>query len=106
MQNLLDWLGIDRPGWSFLFTMDNLNLHKHPVTTNLIYARGHRVVFRAPYWSCDGAIEYLFNTLQTRLQMEIDGVYTVFCLVNKINLIIGGMPSFKRYFLHVGFPYY
>ena len=84
--------------------MDNLNLHTHPVTNNLIYARGHRVVFRASYWSCDGAIEYIFNTLQTRLQMEIDGVNNVFQLVNKINVIIGWMPSFKRYFLHVGFP--
>ena len=59
MQDLMDWLDINRPGRSFLFTMDNLNLHRHPVTTNLIYARGHRIVFRAPYWSCDGAIEYV-----------------------------------------------
>jgi hypothetical protein len=84
--------------------MDNLNLHRHPVTANLIYACGHRVVFRMPYWSCDGTIEYVFNMLQTRLQMEIDWVDNVFHLVNKINVIIGGMPSFKRYFLHVGFP--
>jgi hypothetical protein len=49
MRNLMDWLDNNRPGRSFLFTMDNLNLHRHPVTTNLIYARGHRVVFRAPY---------------------------------------------------------
>jgi len=104
MQNLMDWLDINRPGRSFLFTMDNLNLHRHLVTTNLIYARGHHIVFRAPYWSCDGAIEYVFNTLQTRLQMEINGVDSVFQLVNKINVIIGGMPSFKRYVLHVGFP--
>ena len=83
--------------------MDNLNLHRHPVTTNLIYARGHHVVFRVPYWSYDGAIEYVFNTLQTRLQMEINGVDNVFQLVNNINGIIGGMTSFKRYFLHVGF---
>jgi hypothetical protein len=91
----MDWLDINRPGRSF-----------HPLTTNLINARGHRVVFRAPYWywSCDGAIEYVFNTLQTRLQMEINGVDSVFQLVNKINVIIGGMPSFKRYFLHLGFP--
>ncbi len=103
MRNLMDWLDNNRPGRSFLFTMDNLNLHRHPVTTYLIYADGHHVVFRAPYWSCDGAIEYVFNTLQTRLQMEINGVDNVFQLVNKINVIIGGMPSFKRYFLHVGF---
>jgi hypothetical protein len=38
------------------------------------------------------------------LQMEINGVDNVFQLVNKINVIIGGMPSLKRYFLHVGFP--
>jgi hypothetical protein len=25
-------------------------------------------------------------------------------LVNKINTIIGGLPLFKQYFLHVGFP--
>lgn len=104
MQDLMDWLDINRPGRSFLFTMDNLNLHRHPVTTNLIYARGHRIVFRAPYWSCDGVIEYVFNSIQTHLQMEINGVNSVFQLVNKINVIIGGMPSFKRYFLHVGFP--
>jgi hypothetical protein len=84
--------------------MDNLNLHRHPVTTNLIYASGHRMVFQVPYWSCDGAIEYVFNTLQAHLQMEINGVDNVFQLVNKINVIIGGMPSFKSYFLHVGFP--
>ena len=30
-------------------------------------------------------------------------VDNVFSLVNKINVIIGGMPLFKRYFLHVGF---
>ena len=53
---------------------------------------------------CNGAIEYAFNTLQTRLQMEINGVDNVFQLVNKIDVIIGGMPSFKRYFLHVDFP--
>ena len=81
--------------------MDNQNLHRHPVRTNLIYACGHWVVFRALYWSCDGAIEYVFNRLQTPLQMGINGVDTVFQLVNKI---IGGMPSFKRYFLHAGFP--
>jgi hypothetical protein len=96
MHNLMEWLDINRPGWSFLFTIDNLNLHRHPVTTKLIYACGHCVVFWAPYWSCDGAIEYIYNTLQTHLQIEINGVDTVFCLANEINFIIGGVPSFKR----------
>ena len=104
MLELCNWLEANRPGRSFIFTMDNLNIHRHPAIDNLIHARGHRVVFRAPYWSCDGAIEYVFNTLQTRLQMDVNGVDTVFELVNKINAIIADMPSFKGYFIHVGFP--
>jgi hypothetical protein len=104
MQNLMNWLDYNQPGQSFLFTMGDLNLHKHLVTINLIYLCGHCVVFWAPYWSCDSTIEYVFNTLQMELQMEINGVDSVFQLVHRINVIIGGMPSFKRYFIHVGFP--
>ncbi len=96
VQNLMDCLDNNQTGCSFLFTVDNLNFHRHLVMTNLIYARVHRVVFRVPYWFCGSAIEYIFNTLQTRLQMEINGMDTV--------LVIEGMPSFKRYFLHMGFP--
>jgi len=70
-----------RPGKSFLFTMDNLHIHKHPVILNLIHRRNHCVIFWAPYWSCDGAIEYIFNTIQTKLQMDVYGFDTVFNLV-------------------------
>jgi transposase len=28
---------------------------------------GHRYLFRAPYWSVDGPIEYVFNTIHTHL---------------------------------------
>ncbi len=104
MLELCNWLDAHRPGRSFLFTMDNLNIHRHPVIQNLIHGREHRVIFRAPYWSCNGAIEYVFNTIQTKLQMDVYGVNTVFNLVNKINAIVREMPSFKRYFIHVGFP--
>ena len=69
----------------------------------LIHGRNHCVIFCAPYWSCDGAIKYVFNTLKTQLQMDVHGVDTVFDLVNKINTIIGGLPLSKQYFLHVGF---
>jgi hypothetical protein len=60
--------------------------------------------FCASYWSCNGAIEYVFNTLQTRLQMNMQGVENVLGLVNKINRIIGDMSLFEKYFFHVGFP--
>jgi hypothetical protein len=101
---LFDWLDQNLPGRSFLLTMDNLNIHRHPVVLHLIAQRGHRVVFGAPYWSCDGAIEYVFNTLPTRMQMDVQGVDTVLKLVGNIGGIIGDMPLFKNYFIHVGFP--
>ena len=50
MLELCDWLDAHRPGSSFLFTMDNLNIHKHPVILDLIHGHEHRVIFRAPYW--------------------------------------------------------
>lgn len=101
MEDFIGYLGENFPGESFLFTMDNLNVHKHPIVLALIRNAGHRVVFRAPYWSCDGAIEYVFNTIHTRLQMQFNAIDDVDELVNELNLIIGGMGSFKRYFDHV-----
>jgi hypothetical protein len=92
------------PNRSFCFTMDNLNFHRHLIILDLIGNAGHRIVYRAPYWSCDGAIEYVFNTIHTELEME-DGVAmeNVEDLENKINIIVGGLPGFRRYFLNVGF---
>ena len=48
-------------------------------------------------------IGYVFNTIQTRMQMDVNRVGNVFALVNKINTIIGGIPFLKHYFIHVGF---
>jgi len=80
------WLAANHPRRQFLFTLDNLNLHKSPIVLNLIHTNGHRIVYRAPYWSCDGAIEYIFNTIQTKLQMDTEWVDSIHGLVNKIML--------------------
>jgi hypothetical protein len=104
MVELIDYLDTNFPGRGFCFTMDNLNIHKHPMVLYLIYNSGHRVVFRAPYWSCDGPIEYVFNTIQTHLQMQYNAVASTAALENELNCIIGGLGSFKPYFLHVNFP--
>ena len=101
---LFDWLAEHRPERLFLLTMDNMNIHRHPAVLNLVAERGHRVVFRAPYWSCDGSIKYVFNTLQTRIQMNVQGVNTVLELVAKIGDIIGDIELYKNYFIYVGFP--
>ena len=83
--------------------MENLNLHRSPLVQNLTHSFGHRIVYRAPYWSCDGPIEYVFNKIQTIMQMDPEGVDDIRALVNKINGIIGDMTSFKPYFIHVHF---
>ena len=86
--------------------MDNLNIHKHPMILDLIEESGHRIVFRAPYWSCDGPIEYVFNTIHVKLQMDDDGASDLDELMQKLDDIIFVMvdASFYPYFYHVGFP--
>jgi hypothetical protein len=104
MRDLIHDLGQVFPNRSFCFTMDNLNIHKHFIIRNSIANAGHRIVYRAPYWSCDGAIEYVFNTIHTELEMD-DGVAMekIDDLENRINNIVGGLPGFRRYFLNAGF---
>ena len=103
LEELIGYLATHFNGRSFLFTMDNLNIHKHPIILNLIHTSGHRVVFRAPYWSCDGPIEYVFNKIQTDLQGPFNDIDTVGDLENRIDVIIGGIQSYREYFLNVGF---
>ena len=50
------------------------------------------------------AIEYVFNTIQTRCQMDVHGVKNVLERVEKNGGISGDMLSFKIYFMHVDFP--
>ena len=38
------------------------------------------------------------------MQMDVQGVETVIKLVAKIGEIIGDMPTFKNYFIHIGIP--
>ena len=45
MMEMCNWLEANGPGRKFLFTMDNLNIHKHPLILNLINDRGHRFGF-------------------------------------------------------------
>ena len=71
---------------------------------NLIHENGHRVVYRAPYWSCDGPIEYVFNTLQTRIQMSFSTIDSLDDLVDEVDLVVKELGPFTSYFVHVGFP--
>ena len=54
-------------------------------------------------YAVDGAIEYVFNTIQTMLQMFYHQVDTMEHLEQKIIEIIASIDSFRSYFVHVGF---
>ena len=84
-----------------MFTMDNLIAHKNPVILQLIYAWGHRIAFRAPYYPVDGAIEYVFNTLQQDLTIRLHAIKNGDDLHREVMDSIGAMPNFVNYFLNI-----
>ena len=48
--------------------MDNLNVqHRNQLIENIIEDAGHIVIYHVPYWSVDGEIEYVVNTIHTKL---------------------------------------
>jgi hypothetical protein len=40
----------------------------------MIHTAGHRVMFRAPYYPIDGPIEFVFNTIETFLTINMHKV--------------------------------
>lgn len=104
IERILDQLDHDHPGRSFCFTMDNLNIHHNPQILEMIAEKGHCYVFRAPYWSCDGAIEYVFSTIHSFLLFFYPDLDSMDDLEDAIESIIGNdLGLFSCYFRHVGF---
>ena len=85
------------------FTFDNLTAHHHQAVVYTIIAAGHRVVFRAPYYPVDGAIEYVFNSIQQQLTYRMHDILTEDDLEDAMRAIIGAMINFVNYFYNVGF---
>ena len=81
-------------GQVFCFVMDNLNVHKNPMVWMLIVNRGHQVVFRAPYWAVDDAIEYAFNTVHTMIEVLFGNVNTFEELQVVVDNTVAAVPSF------------
>lgn len=46
-----------------LLCMDNFNIHWNPIIPQLIWNARSYYVFQAPHLSLNGAIEYVFNTI-------------------------------------------
>lgn len=103
-ERIINQLAVERPNRSFCFTMDNLNTHHHPMILDLITSNGHKYLFRAPYWSVDGPMEYVFNTIHTLLLAFYNQVQSLDDLDDALDLIIDSLTNFQRYFFHVNFP--
>ena len=58
-------------GRIFTFTMDSLNLYKKLIL-NMIHNSGHQYIFCTPHWPMDGTVEYVFNTMQTRMTVFLN----------------------------------
>ena len=103
MDELMNSLPHGDEGRRYCITMDNLNSHLNPQVMALIANHGHRIVLRAPYYPIDGAIEYVFNTLQTRLRLRMSYVVSTQTLRQELIDGIRSITTFVPYFEHVGF---
>ena len=103
IEEILEDLQTRHPGRSFCFTKDNLNTHKNPMIEAMILGAGHKIVYRAPYYAVDGAIEYVFNTMQSLVQTFHYDIDNLDDLEQKIQDIVASFQSFREYFVHVGF---
>lgn len=103
VHDILQDIGPARPGNFFIFTWDNLNSHKSEAVVALINAYGHGVTYRAPYYACDGAIEYFFNSLQSMLRARMHSITDGPSLRNAVNQSIQSVNDFSTYFRKVGF---
>jgi hypothetical protein len=81
----------NHPSRLFVFTMDNLSIHKNHLVTNQILNSGYRYVFCVPYWTVDGVVEYVFNATQSKLRICFNHLETIDNLRNCINLTVGGI---------------
>ena len=103
IEHILSTLPHGNEGRRYVFTMDNLTAHLNGQAIALIHEHGHRICFRAPYCPIDGAIEYVFYTLQTRLKLRMAYIVDERTLRRELNDAIRSIHNFVTYFEHVGF---
>ena len=93
--------------------MDNLLAHHNQMVVQMIYAEGHRIMFRAPYWPVP--IEYVFNTIEgalARQMYQINGLNDVTslrtswqlfdkCLTSSTILRTADIQTSNKDYLHI-----
>ena len=83
--------------------MDNLSSHHNLQMTIIIFNAGHSIVFRAPYYSVDGPIEYVFNTTQGTLQINNHLSIDVPTLFEELLNAVADIPNGVAYSITCGF---
>jgi len=91
------------PGVRRIFLWDNLRAHYCPEVANLIYAAGHAIVPRTPYYPCDGPIEYVFNQLECGLRAHVFSIRCMGDLRRKTYQVFAGLSGFDATFRHCGY---
>jgi hypothetical protein len=87
-----------------VFLWDNLASHFTPQVIDAIYAAGHSIIARPPYYPCDGPIEYVFNEIEMSLRDRLYIIRTHEDLVINVHAIIGDLgANFDATFRHCGY---
>lgn len=76
-------------------------VHEHPSLRRPLGT--FEEVFGAPYWSVDGPMEYILNTIHTNLSKHFHGIDSLDELGILLDIVIAQLNGFLKYFLHVGF---
>ena len=64
---------------------------------------GHRMFFWAPYYSIDGPIEFVFNTIQGFLRCNLHKIKTSVNLLDEMGNAIQSIVDLQPYFHHFGY---
>lgn len=105
IRSIIEEIGPGTPARRRVFVMDNLRSHQNNAIKAVIHGHGHRIVFRAPYYPVDGAIEYVFNVLHCALQLRLCSIRTTDDMETQIDNIVHSMEEFSCFFAHCGFRY-
>ena len=83
--------------------MDNLSSNHNVQMSLFIIMAGRRLVFRAPYYPIDGPIEYVVNTVQGSLHINMANIVDGPSLVDEVIASIGDIQTFEPYFVNCGY---
>ena len=103
IRNILSDIGPGSSCRRYCFIMDNLSSHHDIQMALLIFVAGHRLVFRAPYYPIDGPIEYVFNTIQGTLRINMAKIVDGPSLIAEVAAAIGDIKTFVPYFKNCGY---